>query len=76
MYFNREKYVFEAGDFRFLRRNQLTKYSKIPPLGGEYKSISIFMDQKTLRSISEENNLTMDKPYSGENALVLKPING
>ncbi|MBE9461701.1 helix-turn-helix transcriptional regulator [Dyadobacter sp. UP-52] len=73
MYLNGKNYLFKAGDFRFLRRNQLTKYVKLPPVGGEYKSISISMDQNTLRSISEENNVTVDKPYTGENALLLKP---
>lgn len=72
MYLNGKNYIFKAGDFRFLRRNQLTKYVKLPPAGGEYKSISISMDQNTLRSISEENNLVMDKRYTGENALILK----
>jgi AraC-like DNA-binding protein len=73
MYLNGKKYLFQAGDFRFLRRNQLTKYIKHPPVGGEFKSISISMDQQTLRTLSEENDLHADKPYSGENAFLLKP---
>lgn len=73
MYLNGKSYVFKEGDFRFLRRNQLTKYVKLPPPGGEYKSISISMDQHTLRAISEENNFMMDKPYTGDNAFILKP---
>ncbi len=31
------------------------------------------MDQHTLRAISEENNFMMDKPYTGDNAFILKP---
>lgn len=52
-----EKYVFKSGDFRFFRRNQLTKYTKFPPKDGVYKSITIVLDQETLRSISEEYSL-------------------
>src|SRR5580698_6868199 len=63
--------IFKGGDFRFFRRNQLARYTKFPPPGGEYRSISIFMDQETLHSISEEHNLHMERPYTGENSLHL-----
>jgi len=72
-YLDGKLYIFKEGNFRFLRRNQLTKYTKFPPAGGEYRSISIAMDQGTLRSISEEYDLHASKPYTGENALLLKP---
>jgi AraC family transcriptional regulator, exoenzyme S synthesis regulatory protein ExsA len=66
-------YTFNAGDFRFLRKNQLSKFVKLPPAGGgEFKTVSITMDEGTLRSVSEELNLKADKPYTGENALTLK----
>ncbi len=65
--------IFKEGDFRFFRRNQLARYTKYPPLGGEYRSISIAMDQDTLHSMSEEHNLHIDRPYTGENTLLLKP---
>lgn len=68
-YFSRE------GDFRFFRKNQLARYIKFPPPGGAYKSISISMDQETLRSIQEENNLEISQPYNGEGVLSLKPNN-
>ncbi|SHH29189.1 AraC-type DNA-binding protein [Chryseolinea serpens] len=66
-------YHFNEGDFRFLRRNQLAKYTKRPPTGGEYRSISIAIDQETLRAISMEHNLHASKPYEGENVLKLEP---
>src|SRR6202035_4494081 len=45
---------FNAGDIYFCRRNNLVKYAKCPPDGGEYRSISIYFDQQTLRNISLE----------------------
>jgi len=75
-YLDGKTYVFKEGDFRFFRRNQLAKYVKHPPdNGGEYISISVSIDQDTLRSISEEYNLHMSKPYAGENILHLRPNN-
>lgn len=70
-----KSYVFKEGDFRFLRKNQLAKFVKQPPPGGEFRTISIAMDQATLRSVSEEYNQHMNQPYKGENALLLKPDN-
>ncbi len=70
-----KSYTFNTGDFRFLRKNQLAKFVKQPPPGGEFKTISITMDEGTLRSVSEELNLTADRPYTGESALTLKPNN-
>ncbi len=66
-------YVFKDGDFRFFRKNQLARFIKTPPSGGEYKSISLSIDEETLRSISSEHKLHMDEPYTGENTLYLKP---
>lgn len=68
-------YHFKEGDFRFFKRNQLTRYTKYPPPGGEYKSISVSIDQDTLRNLSEEHKLHADKAYAGEGAILLKPNN-
>jgi AraC-like DNA-binding protein len=70
-----QSYQFKAGDFRVLRRNQLTKYTKFPEEGGEYRSISVTMDQDTLRGISEEYNLRATSPHTGECAILLQPCN-
>ena len=75
VYLGGKNYIFKEGDFRFFRRNQLARYTKLPPPGGEYRSISISMDQDTLRSISAENNLHMSSHYAGENVLLLQPNN-
>ena len=67
-----KSFDFKEGDFRFLRKNQLSKFIKRPPAdGGSFKAISISMDEATLRSISEEYDLHMDKPYTGDCAVRL-----
>ncbi|HEX8607562.1 MAG TPA: AraC family transcriptional regulator, partial [Pedobacter sp.] len=38
--------VFTQGDFRFIRRNNLVKYVKEPALDGDFKSVSIYLDQE------------------------------
>ncbi|TCD10830.1 AraC family transcriptional regulator [Pedobacter frigidisoli] len=72
-YIGDEKYVFKEGDFRLFRRNQLTKYTKYPPPGGIYKSISIVLDQETLRKVSEEYGLTAKVNSQTAKAMLLEP---
>jgi AraC-like DNA-binding protein len=73
MHVGDKTYHFKAGDFRFFRKNQLCKFVKQPPPGGEFMSVSAILDQDTLRSMSSENNLHADEPYTGENTLLLEP---
>lgn len=73
LYVNGKNYYFKQGDYRFLKRNELAKFVKHPPAGGEFKTITIGMDQATLQSMSAELDLHADGPYSGESALFLKP---
>lgn len=47
-------HTLREGDFRFSRRNRLARFVKIPPENGEFKSISIFLDQETLRHFFRE----------------------
>ena len=68
-----KEFIFTEGDYRFFRKNQLTRYTKLPPPGGQYRSISIFLDRETLRGMSQEFNLRADHPYTGDNNLLLKP---
>lgn len=49
-----QTHVFQPGDFRFCRRNQLIKFDKQPPAQGEFQSVSISFDQETLREFSLE----------------------
>ncbi|WP_448635316.1 helix-turn-helix domain-containing protein [Pedobacter panaciterrae] len=54
------EHVFNEGDFRFIRRNQLLKFVKQPPPGGVFKSVSIYLDQAALSDFS------MDYGYKAE----------
>lgn len=75
VYIGDKTYLFKEGDYRFFRKNQLSKYIKYPPPGGLYKAVSVSVDQDTLRSMSEEHNLHMSKPYTGEGVIRLQPNN-
>jgi len=44
-------YTFKEGDFRFFRRNQLSRYIKSPGSDG-FKSVAIHIDQSTLKEMS------------------------
>ncbi|MDB5029411.1 AraC family transcriptional regulator [Mucilaginibacter sp.] len=66
-------YHFNEGDFRFFSKNQLCKFVKNPPAGGEFISLSAILDKDTLQSISQEHNLHADGPYTGEATLLLEP---
>lgn len=68
-----EKFLFNEGDFRYFRRNQLAKYTKYPSAGGDYKSISIILDQENLKAVAQEYNLQMQEPDSSIMGLKLEP---
>lgn len=72
-YIGGKTYHFKEGDYRWFRKNQLTKYTKYPPPGGEYRSFSIYLDEETLRGVSEEHGWKADGPYTGEGAVLLPP---
>ncbi|MCJ8208264.1 AraC family transcriptional regulator [Mucilaginibacter sp. RS28] len=52
-------HTFKEGDVRFHQRNQLLKfYKQLPEGGGEFKSVSVFLDQATLKNFSTEYGYT------------------
>jgi AraC-like DNA-binding protein len=57
--------VFRKGDLYFCRRNQLSKYTKLPAEGGEFRSVSIFLEQDVLRNFSMEYGYKADGPSAG-----------
>ncbi len=57
-----------TGDLYFCRRNQLSKYTKYPPEGGEFRSVSIRFDQDMLR------NFSLEYGYKTETHLVYPPF--
>lgn len=49
-----KEYTFNEGDFRLSKRNSLIKFTKHPSVNGEYKNISVYLDQQTLRNFAAE----------------------
>jgi AraC family transcriptional regulator, exoenzyme S synthesis regulatory protein ExsA len=67
-----EHRVFHAGDKLLVKRNQLAKVVKIPPPGGQFKSISLYLNQDILRAYSLEYGVKAAGPYQGEGIIRLK----
>ncbi len=66
------KYTFQEGDFRLVRRNHLVKFNKLPPEGGTFKSLSVYLDQETLRNFSMEYGYKSERHEEGKTILELK----
>ncbi|SEW52035.1 helix-turn-helix domain-containing protein [Chitinophaga arvensicola] len=62
------------GTFSFCRRNKLIKFLKQPPEKGEFKTVSVYLDEDTLKSFSMEYGYTADKHTDGPAITVLKPL--
>ena len=58
--------VLKEGGMGIIRKNHLVKSIKVPPPGGEFKSINIFLSQDFLRRYSAENKLPAAEKYTGE----------
>jgi AraC-like DNA-binding protein len=67
-----ELYKFEPGNYRFFRRNQLSKYVKRTDSKG-FKSIAVHIDQQTLKMMSNEYGIIADRSHPGSNVELLKP---
>lgn len=67
-------YVFNEGDLRLIRRNQLVKFFKEPLDDGIFKTISVYLDQEILKRFSLEYGYQAetDGP-TGEAVLKIKP---
>lgn len=70
---SKNTYHSREGDFRFSKRNQLSKFVKIPPEGGEFKTISLFLDQEILREVSTEYDFKIDKKPDSQAMISLAP---
>ena len=65
-------YSNKAGDYRFFRRNQLTRYIKKPSKEG-FRSIAVHLDQGTLKEMSHDYGDFSNTDYTGADVLLLKP---
>ena len=66
-------YHFKEGDFRFCHKNRLVKFAKQPPASGEYKSITVYLDQETLRNFSMEYGYKSELRNAGDTIIPLAP---
>jgi AraC-like DNA-binding protein len=73
LYDGNKEYTFKEGDIRFVKRNRLLKFTKIPPEGGEFRSLSIYLDQETLRDFAREYNRVQSVHSESDTVLGLKP---
>jgi AraC-like DNA-binding protein len=55
-----KSYASEENSFRLIRRNQLLKFVKHPPKEGEFQSLSIYFDQRTLKDFSLHYNVSAE----------------
>src|SRR5258708_8359154 len=65
-YIGGKTYHFKEWGYRFFRKNQFTQYTKYPPPRGECRSLFIYLDEETPRSVRDEINLNASPPYTGE----------
>lgn len=69
----KEEYRFANGDIRFVKRNQLAKFVKHPPEGGIFRSLSIIIDQETLRNLSIGHGYTASKQHTSASIFRITP---
>jgi AraC-like DNA-binding protein len=65
----RQQHTFGEGEFLFIRRNQLANYTKQPGRNGEYKTISIYFGQQTLRELGAAHGYAA-VPRSGADGII------
>jgi len=66
-----KQFASQEGSFRLVRRNQLLKFTKYPPVNGEYQSFSFYFDQPFLRDFSNEFNVTASETFRGDPVITL-----
>lgn len=72
-FFNGEHHTYKAGDFRFVRRNRISRFIKYPSETGEYQSITISIDQQTLLGFAHQSQISPVKSSDKGNVILLKP---
>lgn len=73
LYDGNKEYTITAGDYCFIKRNHLIKYTKKAPAGGEFKTVSVYFSQDFLKSFSREYNYTADETVSKDSIIGLNP---
>ena len=70
-YTDDSKYMFKAGDIRLFAKDQLGRFVKIPPTGGQFVVITVRLDRHTLLDMSAELQLSTKATYNGSRVLQL-----
>lgn len=68
-----KEYAVQTGEFCLARRNRLARYIKIPPQNGEYKTISVRLDQNFLKDFSKEYGFTAEMPATNDSVINIQP---
>jgi AraC-like DNA-binding protein len=68
-----KEYVFSEGSFRLTKRSGLIKFTKQPPVNGDYKNVSVYLDQQTLQHFSLEYGYKAEKHHHTEPVILLQP---
>ncbi|MGE8378146.1 MAG: helix-turn-helix domain-containing protein, partial [Sphingobacterium sp.] len=56
-----------------IKRNQLIRTTKYPAKDGQYKFISITLDQEVLQQYARENKIEIDTKYNGNQRMFFEP---
>ncbi|MBV7532098.1 AraC family transcriptional regulator [Chitinophaga sp. sic0106] len=67
----KKTFVMKEGDFRLSRRNKLAKFVKDMGPAGDFRSISVYLDQELLRKISQEKGFTHIHPSPVTDAVIV-----
>lgn len=67
-----KEYLSNDGSFRLIRRNQLLKFTKLPPENGEFKSLTVYLNQQTLKNFSLEYGITAEQERNDKSVLDVK----
>jgi len=65
-------YTSQEGALRFIRRNQLLRFTKIPPPAGEFESVSLYFDQQVLKDFSLEYGITAEAAQQAKPIVPIK----
>ena len=68
-----KEYIINEGSFRLTRRNHLVKFVKQPPPNGEFKALSVYLTQETLRNFSIEFGYKAERHYESDPVIQLQP---
>jgi AraC-like DNA-binding protein len=71
-FFGGRSYQYKAGDFRFARKNRLSRFIKNPSPDGLFKSVSICIDQHTLEQMQGQFKSAKIYKANNDNVFPLK----